>query len=302
MEFQESGGCTSDWDQHFTEQVIQSMDAIEASLRSSSSSSPSSLLKKRNSTIHHEDIPQTRRRLPNSIVSPPPSFPFSFARCQSYPKLRYPPLRFGGRILYSRTEAEVEKAAMGLLGILEDKKKETGQVSIGFDIEWKPSFEKGIFPGKAAVMQICCDRRYCYVMHIIHSGIPQSLQVLLEDSEIIKTGVAIDGDAVKMFSDYNVSVKALEDLSDLANQKFDRDRRNWSLAALTEELFCKELPKPKKIRLGNWELYPLSKEQLQYAATDAFAAWHLYQVLKSLPDAVKDLADKSENIPAQWFS
>ncbi|KAK8492785.1 hypothetical protein V6N12_046823 [Hibiscus sabdariffa] len=114
-----------------------------------------------------------------------------------------------------------------------------------------------------------------------------------------QTGVAIDGDAVKMFSDYNVSVKPLEDLSDLANQKFDRERRNWSLAALTEELICKELPKPKKIRLGNWELYPLSKEQLQYAATDAFASWHLYEILKSLPDAVKDLADRSENIPTQ---
>ncbi|KAE8725940.1 Werner Syndrome-like exonuclease [Hibiscus syriacus] len=116
-----------------------------------------------------------------------------------------------------------------------------------------------------------------------------------------QTGVAIDGDAVKMFCDYNVSVKALEDLSDLANQKLDRDRRNWSLAALTEELFCRELPKPKKIRLGNWELYPLSKEQLQYAATDAFASWHLYQVLKSLPDAVKDPADRSENISTPIF-
>ncbi|KAK8484146.1 hypothetical protein V6N13_100297 [Hibiscus sabdariffa] len=287
MEFQESSSsCSSDWDQHFTEQVIQSMDAIEASLRSSSSSSP---LKKRQSPILHEDIPQTRRKLPNSIVSPPPSFPFSFARCQSYTKLRYPPLRFGGQILYSRTKAEVENAAMELLETLEFKKQEMGEVSLGLDIEWKPSFEKGILPGKAAVMQICCDRRYCYVMHIIHSGIPQSLQ----------TGVAIDGDAVKMFSDYNVSVKPLEDLSDLANQKFDRERRNWSLAALTEELICKELPKPKKIRLGNWELYPLSKEQLQYAATDAFASWHLYQILKSLPEAVKDLADRSENVPTQ---
>ncbi|KAE8708760.1 Werner Syndrome-like exonuclease [Hibiscus syriacus] len=120
-----------------------------------------------------------------------------------------------------------------------------------------------------------------------------------------QTRVAIDGVAVKMFSDYNVSVKALEDLSDLANQKFDRDHRNWSLAALAKELICKrvlQLPKPKKIRLGNWELYPLSKEQLQYAATDAFASWHLYQittVLKSLPDAVNDPADRSENIPKQ---
>lgn len=39
-----------------------------------------------------------------------------------------------------------------------------------------------------------------------------------------------------------------------------------------------QLPKPGKIRLGNWEADSLSIEQLQYAATDAFTSWYLYQV------------------------
>lgn len=39
-----------------------------------------------------------------------------------------------------------------------------------------------------------------------------------------------------------------------------------------------QLQKPNRIRLGNWEVDVLSKEQLQYAATDAFASWQLYQV------------------------
>lgn len=62
--------------------------------------------------------------------------------------------------------------------------------------------------------------------------------------------------------------------------------KKWGLASLTETLVCKELLKPHRIRLGNWEVRPLSKEQLQYAATDAYASWHLYHVLKDLPDAV----------------
>ncbi|OMO88545.1 hypothetical protein COLO4_20229 [Corchorus olitorius] len=334
-----------DWDQNFTEEVIQSMDAIEASLQPSSSSSSSSIVKKRRFT--EESTPKTRRRLPDSIVSPRPSPPFSLSCCRADSKLRYPPLRFGGEILYSRTTDEVEKAAGQLLKILEMKKKEMGQVAVGFDIEWKPTFRRGVLPSKAAVMQICLDTNYCYVMHIFHSGIPPSLRFLLEDSTVIKVGVAIGGDAVKVFSDYNVSVKAVEDLSDLANQKLNRDRRHWGLASLTETLVCKEsfwinnyvqesrvlvpicltygsylshssfdvrlnislgkyikvsvlqLPKPNKIRLGNWELYPLSKEQLRYAATDAFASWHLHQVLKHLPDVVKDTADtRNEIVPA----
>ncbi|WRX20304.1 3'-5' exonuclease domain - like 4 [Theobroma cacao] len=237
MECEETNG--TDWDQNFTEEVIQAMDAVEATLHPSSSSSPCSLVKKCNSIGHQEKNPETRRQLPHSIVSPPPSFPFSLSRRQAYSKSRYPALRFGGQILYSRTRSEVEKAAMELLKTLKIKKKETGQV-----------------------------------------------------------GVAIGGDAVKVFNDYNVSVKAVEDLSYVANQKLNRDCQSWGLASLTETLVCKELPKPRTIRLGNWELYPLSKEQLQYAATDAFASWHLYQVLKILPDAVKDPLDKrSEGVP-----
>ncbi|XWS09214.1 hypothetical protein CRYUN_Cryun40dG0066300 [Craigia yunnanensis] len=210
------------------------MDAIEVTLHSSSSSSPP-LVKKRKSTGHQENNPKTRRQLTDSVVSPPPSFPFSFSRCQ------------------------------------------------------------GILPGKAVVMQICYDNRYCYVMHIIHSGIPQSLQVLLEDSTIIKAsnvGVAIGGDAVKVFNDYNLSVKAVEDLSYLANQKLNGDCRNWSLAALIETLVYKEL-------LGVISF-------IQGAATVCsnrcfrFMAPIPSKVLKSLPDALKDPADKrSEGIPTQ---
>ena len=56
-----------------------------------------------------------------------------------------------------------------------------------------------------------------------------------------QVGVAIGGDAVKVFNDYNVSVKTVEDLSYLANQKLNRDCKKWSLAALTETIACKEV-------------------------------------------------------------
>lgn len=49
-------------------------------------------------------------------------------------------------------------------------------------------FSSGVPPGKAAVMQICGDKGNCYVLHIFHSGIPQTLQSLLEDPTIVKVG------------------------------------------------------------------------------------------------------------------
>ncbi|KAH0992561.1 hypothetical protein GBA52_004044 [Prunus armeniaca] len=214
-------------------------------------------------------------------------------------RMRYPVMKFGGQITYSRTAVQVEKAAMEVLKIIEAKEKEAGQTAVGFDIEWRPTFQRGVPPRKAAVMQICVDTSCCHVMHIVHSGIPQSLQLLLEDASILKVGLGIAGDSVKVFKDYNVSTKAVEDLKYLAKRKLGGGLHNWGLASLTEKLICKQLLKPNKIRLGNWEAKFLSKEQLEYAAIDAFTSWHLYEVLKSLPDAEKVTPDnQSEELQA----
>lgn len=48
----------------------------------------------------------------------------------------------------------------------------------------------GVPPGKAAVMQICGDKGNCYVLHIFHSGIPLTLQSLLEDPTVVKVGIS----------------------------------------------------------------------------------------------------------------
>lgn len=52
-------------------------------------------------------------------------------------------MKFGGRILYSQTSIEVEKAANELLRNLEVGKSESGQVVLGLDIEWRPTFKRG---------------------------------------------------------------------------------------------------------------------------------------------------------------
>ncbi|KAL0867339.1 hypothetical protein Bca101_046457 [Brassica carinata] len=274
---------SSSWGEEFTEEDLLAIEAIEASHLSQSSSSSTS------------NPNQIRRQLPRSITSPTPSKRFPLSRCRAK---NFPAMRFGGRIVYSKTASEVDRRAMQLLKVLDTKRDLSGRAFIGFDIEWRPSFRKGVLPGKVAVVQICVDNNYCDVMQIIHSGIPHSLQHLIEDSTLVKVGVGIDGDSVKLFHDHGVSIKDVEDLSDLANRKIGGGLKKWGLASLTETLVCKELLKPNIIRLGNWEMRPLSKEQLQYAATDAYASWHLYhvqpnrerftssQVLKDLPDAV----------------
>ncbi|XP_062109224.1 3'-5' exonuclease [Humulus lupulus] len=271
-----NNGSPSDWDddQPFT---LEDLEAIDAAFQSAS---------KRPRVGTQQG--QHHRRLPNSILALqlPGS---SLSPCQAKAKMRfrYPVMKFLGPIKYSRTEVDVERASMEVLKIVEAKKKEVGQVAIGFDIEWRASFRKGVPPGRAAVMQICLDNSLCYVMHIFHSGIPKSLRLLLENSMFSKVGVGIGNDSVKISKDYDVSIQAVEELSYLAKQKIGGDSQKWSLASLTENLISKQLLKPRKIQLGNWETDVLSKDQLQYAATDAFASWYLYEVLRTLPDIEK---------------
>ncbi|CAK9318884.1 unnamed protein product [Citrullus colocynthis] len=276
----------SEFDQPFTEQQLQAIEAIEAAYQSTSAKK-----RRANSTPEENEVscvsPDTGRRLPPSISSH--RFPYSspLSPCRVNSKMRFPALSFGGRIIYSRTASEVDRASKELAKKINSMTKGMDRITIGLDIEWKPTFRRGVPPGKAAVMQLCLDNSQCHVMHIIHSGIPQSLQALLEDDTLSKAGVGIVNDAIKVFKDYNVSIKAVDEISDLANQKLAGVPRKWSLGSLTETLISKELQKPNKIRLGNWEVAVLSKEQLQYAATDAFASWYLHEILKGFPHAQK---------------
>ena len=57
--------------------------------------------------------------------------------------VRLPEMKFSGRINYSRTANDVNRAAIELLKIVETKNRETGQIALGFDIEWKPTFRRG---------------------------------------------------------------------------------------------------------------------------------------------------------------
>ncbi|XP_009764477.1 3'-5' exonuclease isoform X1 [Nicotiana sylvestris] len=294
---------SNDWDRPFTEEELHEIDvAFQSATKRLQNSEDSS-----SAGDGDENRRKSRRRLPeslfvfdfqneatNSMSSLSPctrsrsqcSYSFRSSTQAAKIVMQYPEISFKGRVIYSRTTKEVENSAVELLNFVEEKKRKEGHVALGFDIEWRPSFRKGVAPGKAAVMQICGDKSSCYVLHIIHSGIPQTLQSLLEDPTVVKVGVWIANDAYKVSVDHNVSVKTLEDLSELANKKLDEEPKKWSLASLTEKLLAKQLPKPRKIRLGNWEANELSKEKLQYAATDAFVSWYLYQALKSLPEIV----------------
>lgn len=64
---------------------------------------------------------------------------------------------------------------------------------------------------------------------------------ILNQFTYLQVGVGIRNDSVKVFKDYNVSVKAVEDLSYMANKKLGGKPKSWGLRSLTELLICKEV-------------------------------------------------------------
>ncbi|KAJ6683685.1 hypothetical protein OIU85_007382 [Salix viminalis] len=207
-----------DWDQPLTDQELEAIDAIEASFQSSTPSSSSS------SSTTVTASPSS------SIIKKRHSSP---QKDQEPPKNSTPVARFYFLSLQTFFSFSLSR-------VLKLKREKWIELSLVLILSGSPSFTKGVLPGKAAVMQICASNSLCHVMHIFHSGITRSLQFLLEDSTVVKAGIGIGGDRVKVFRDYNVSVKSVEDLSYLANQKLGGEPKTWGLQALTETLVCKE--------------------------------------------------------------
>ncbi|XP_076808263.1 bifunctional 3'-5' exonuclease/ATP-dependent helicase WRN-like [Clavelina lepadiformis] len=130
---------------------------------------------------------------------------------------------------------------------------------VGFDTEWKPSYTSGR-ENKIAIVQLCPSLDRCYIFQVSKMGfIPKPLQDLVQSSQITKV-------------DLGELAKSLSILSD----------KKWGLQSLTKRLFNMDIDKSQKIRTGNWEDFPLTCEQLNYAALDAYASLFIYEHLQKL--------------------
>uniref|UniRef100_A0A8C7EIA0 ATP-dependent DNA helicase n=1 Tax=Nothoprocta perdicaria TaxID=30464 RepID=A0A8C7EIA0_NOTPE len=218
-----------------------------------------------------------------------------------------PFLEFRGAVIYSYDASDCSLLS-------EDISLPDG-AAVGFDIEWPPSYTKGKM-AKVALIQICVAEEKCYLFHISSmSGFPKGLQRLLEDETIKKVGVGIEGDQWKLMSDFEIKMKSLVELSDLANEKL-KCKEIWSLNGLVKHLFGKQLLKDKSVRCSKWEEFPLNEKQKLYAATDAYVRTNSNDILFSsnsmallageMSDGVKErltslaeeMVDLASHIPA----
>ena len=72
---------------------------------------------------------------------------------------------------------------------------------LGFDAEWKVTYQRGEPQAPVALIQICTDIGV-YLFHIHQYGFPDELIRIMNHSKIIKIGLNISGDILKIQRDF----------------------------------------------------------------------------------------------------
>ena len=151
---------------------------------------------------------------------------------------------------------------------------------LGIDVEWKPVLDPTTtVEPDIALLQLATPWGSVLLFHVCHSSsaeIPEVLKRTLLDPKVLKVGVGVLDDVMKIHKKWGVRATSYIDLVDLwAEQK--------SLSSIPEGPPRKSLlsfaqyfngfPNWKKrhITLSNWERYRLTHEQQSYAAMDAYA-------------------------------
>ncbi|PUZ55504.1 hypothetical protein GQ55_5G217500 [Panicum hallii var. hallii] len=149
---------------------------------------------------------------------------------------------------------------------------------VGLDVEWRPIFGRGYSP--TALLQICVGR-CCLVFQVLYADyIPNALVEFLGDSDYRFVGVGVGADAVRLSNDLGLDVANTVDLAELAAEEMGRrDLRNAGLKVIASAVMGVDIEKPDEVRLGPWDDYYLTDQQIKYACIDAFVSFEVGRML-----------------------
>ncbi|KAH8102291.1 ribonuclease H-like domain-containing protein [Cristinia sonorae] len=157
---------------------------------------------------------------------------------------------------------------------------------LGFDLEWRVFIRKNhpTVERRTAVVQLSDEKMILIIQVSSMQKFPQKVKEVIESHDIVKMGANIANDGRKLFRDFGILPANLVELGGLAREADPHcpfTRSVTALATVVERYTGKTLDKGK-VRSSNWEMMPLSKEQLEYAGNDAHCALMVYNHLIKL--------------------
>ena len=170
-----------------------------------------------------------------------------------------PLYKYEGETYLVRTSDELEAAVQEL----------ALEKILGFDTETKPNFRKGCSNNPALVQLASSRAVYIFQLKFLPFG-PQ-LASLLANTEIIKAGVATRDDIKALVALHEFKSESMVDLGAAAERKGIKMHGLRGLAGLFLNVRIS-----KSARCSNWGAENLSKQQIAYAATDAWISREIY--------------------------
>ncbi|MBR4597155.1 MAG: 3'-5' exonuclease domain-containing protein 2 [Opitutales bacterium] len=188
------------------------------------------------------------RRIPSDIVA------------------RLPMGAYRGEIVLVETDEDADAA-------VDEISKET---LLGFDTESKPSFKKGhSYP--VSILQIGGENKvWIFRLGRLDWSMPRVYSIL-ENPSIKKVGVAVNGDISALKGLREFEPAGFEDISDKTRKIGIVNTGLRNLLSLFTGFRIS-----KSAQMSNWAADELSKKQILYAATDAWASRLLYLEVEKL--------------------
>ncbi len=144
---------------------------------------------------------------------------------------------------------------------------------LGFDIEIRPTFKSGDhFPPALAQL---AGKKKVFLVQLKKLNSMRPLAELFADARVIKAGVAVSGDIVKLREIMDFSPAGFVDLGKMAAQKGIKANGVRTLAAQLLGLRIS-----KGAQTSNWERSELTPAQVSYAATDAWVCREIFLSLE----------------------
>ena len=144
---------------------------------------------------------------------------------------------------------------------------------LGFDTETRPVFRKGV-QHNISLLQLSTSKE-AFLFRLNHLGFPDEIIEILEDSAILKVGIAILDDVRGLQKLSNFKPGGFIELADIASDLgiVTCGLRNLAAIFLGVRII-------KKAQLTNWERPVINSKQSLYAATDAWICLEMYLFLE----------------------
>jgi len=181
-----------------------------------------------------------------------------------------------GQLHYTVTEGTANECIARIAS-----RSSTSPLTIGLDLEWRPTFTPGMPENSTALVQLACDEEIVLVQVSAMQAFPSCLRDLLESDESVKVGVGIQYDCKKLWRDHRVSVRNCVDLALLARSVDERWKGPYGggigLSRLVDAYLGRRLVKGRA-QTSNWEA-ELTTQQKEYAANDCHSSVAVYETL-----------------------